>query len=65
MTNIRVLPAGENSRLARRPQRKLTAEQVVEAKAMLAGGARQVDVAAKFGVSQVAVSHLKRGKSYA
>lgn len=63
--NVRILSRGENSRLARRPQRKLSSDEANEVKKRLATGERQVDIAADYGLSQVAVSLIKRGKSYA
>lgn len=64
--NIRILERGENSSLARQPQRRLTVVDAEDIRARLRlGGVRQVDLATEYGVSQVAISLIKRGLTYA
>jgi hypothetical protein len=43
------------------PQAKFTDQQIMEIRRMLASGARQMDVAAAFGISQSHVSRIKNG----
>lgn len=47
------------------PSRSLTPEQVHQARAKLAHGHSLQQVAAEFGVSRSAISHLKQGRSWA
>lgn len=42
---------------------RLTDEQVAELRARFAGGARQVDLAQEYGISQNTVSSLVRGRT--
>lgn len=43
---------------------KLNEDQVSEIRKMLASGARQTDIASKFGVSRYSISHIKLGKNW-
>lgn len=52
----------ENRRRA--GQHKLNPEAVRQIKELLAQGERQVDIAARFGVSQHRISQIKRGKGW-
>jgi hypothetical protein len=53
-------PRGENH-----PKARLTALQVVDIRARYAaGGVRQVDLAAEFGITQASISALLRGKTW-
>lgn len=45
--------------------RSLTDNQVLEIKALIDAGERQVDIAAKYGVHKTMISHIKAGRYHA
>jgi hypothetical protein len=47
-----------------RPAAKLTEEQIIEIRQAVAHGAKQVDVAAEYGVSQGLVSGIVNGRRW-
>jgi hypothetical protein len=51
----------ETRRGARNGRAKLSADDVASVRAALSRGDRQVDIAARFGVKQSAISKIKRG----
>ena len=56
---------GRSTRGERNRWAVLTEDQVIEIRAQVSGGARQRDVAGRFGVSQATVSDICRRKSWA
>ena len=56
---------GRSNRGSKHGMSKLTEEQVIEIRHQVSAGARQRDVAGRFGVSQATVSDICRRKSWA